>query len=282
MSNKSTDGCVLPGLHCKGDTVWEQGGLTLWWADSSHCLAFAVAPSSDGRRVLWHAQRWEWIFCMKSRTLFHTCCCLGKLEYLWLTTEVGGQKAFSIPECGLLCVKQWCFSPPLTPSLLHPFHCSRCQLLLVCSAVTLTLSQLGDALGVERGCHFGVHHGNHEQPPSLSSVCCVHSRVDTEPFRGCSCSSALQLFSCLVGNPCFLFEGSKYSRTRAAKFSSTSVVQNVATSGFPPGSGKLLIYGETVVLSELYRRGGIDPFVKANFKKNESVAPKYPLLPWAA
>lgn len=36
------------------EACWE---LTLWRAVRSHCLAFAVALSGDGRGVLWHAQR---------------------------------------------------------------------------------------------------------------------------------------------------------------------------------------------------------------------------------
>lgn len=118
-----------------------------------------------------------------------------------LSKRAGG--FFSILGCGLLCVQQWCFSSPLLAfSLLHPFHCSPCDLSLVCSAVTLTLSQPGYAPGVGRECHFGAHHGNHKQSLSSSSVCCVHS----EPFQSCRFSSALQLFICLVGSTWFLFE----------------------------------------------------------------------------
>lgn len=150
-------------------------GRALWWADRSHCVTFAVALSSNGREALQHAQREESVgFLHEIQSSFHTCRCRGKLEYLWLSTEAGGQEVFpflDVASCVcdndvfLLCC------PFLAASLSLQFLWAEACL----QRSHLALSQPGDAPGAGRKCHFGVHHGNHKQSPSLGSACRVHS-----------------------------------------------------------------------------------------------------------
>lgn len=119
-----------------------------------------------GRRV--------WVFCMKSRAVFILAVAVENWNIYDSVLKQEGRRFFHSWMWPLACVTTMFFSSAAL-SLLHPCHCSFCEQRLVCSAVTLALSQPGDAPGAGRKCHFGVHHGNHKQSPSLSSACCVHS-----------------------------------------------------------------------------------------------------------
>lgn len=215
---------VKVGVFESGEICWN----TLWWADSSPCLAFVVALSSDGREVHRHAQREVSVgFLREIQSNLHTCCCLGKLEYLWLSTKTGG--FFHSWMWPLLCPRVTFFSFPAWPfpvccATSHPFTASEQR--LVCSTATLTWSQPGDSRAEGRKCHFGVHHGNQKQPPFLSNACCVRSSLwlclvcRQQTISGLHrFSSALQFLSCWDGSTQFLFAvriwSNEYSRTVA-------------------------------------------------------------------
>lgn len=52
--------------------------------------SFAVALSSNSREVPRHAQREVSVgFLCEAESILCACCCLGKLEYLWLSTKRG-------------------------------------------------------------------------------------------------------------------------------------------------------------------------------------------------
>lgn len=115
---------VKVGVFESGEICWN----TLWWADSSPCLAFVVALSSDGREVHRHAQREArgrrvWVFCVKSRAIFILAVALENWN---IYDSVLKQEAFSILGCGLSCVQEWRFSPflldPFLFAVLRPTH----------------------------------------------------------------------------------------------------------------------------------------------------------------
>jgi len=163
-------------------------------------VSFAVALSSNSREAPRHAQREVSVgFLCEAESILHACCCLGKLEYLWLSTK---RDSFH----------SWMWPLPASSRVVFLLPCLPCYVPPIYSLWADLFAVQSPSLGVIpcRGKRMSLQFTSRE-PEAVTflqqcSLCTQPSLVVLIVCRQWTIlglqrfSSALWLLSCTVGN----------------------------------------------------------------------------------